>query len=84
MLRFPVVLTPDENGTVIAEVPDIPGTITFGQGEAEALDMALDAALTMLSAMMDDSSDSHMLMVIDRPDQKKAWETYVRMYLEAP
>ena len=57
MLRFPVVLTPDENGTVIAEVPDIPGTITFGQDEAEALDMALDAALTMLSAMMDDGED---------------------------
>ena len=38
----------------------------------------------LASAMMDDSSDSHMLMVIDRPDQKKAWETYVRMYLEAP
>jgi antitoxin HicB len=57
MLRFPVVLTPDENGTVIAEVPDIPGTMTFGLDEAEALDMALDAALTMLSAMMDDSED---------------------------
>ena len=38
----------------------------------------------LASAWMDDSSDSHMLMVIDRPDQKKAWETYVRMYLEAP
>lgn len=57
MLRYPVVLTHDDNGTVVAEVPDIPGTVTLGQDEAEALDMALDAALTMLSAMMDDGED---------------------------
>ena len=38
----------------------------------------------LASAMMDDSSDPPQLMVIDRPDRKKAWETYVRMYLEAP
>ncbi len=29
-------------------------------------------------------TDSQVLEVVDRPDQKKAWETYVRMYLEAP
>ena len=57
ILHFPVMVTPDKNGTVIAEVPDIPGTVTFGQDEAEALDMALDAAVTMLSAMMDDDED---------------------------
>ena len=34
-------------------------------------------------AMMDDSFDPPQLMVVDRPEQKKAWETYVRMYLEA-
>ena len=32
---------------------------------------------------MDIGTDSHVLEVVDRPDQKKAWETYVRMYLEA-
>lgn len=57
MLRYPVVLTPDENGTFIAEVPDIPGAFTFGRDEAEALDMALDVALTMLCAIMDDGED---------------------------
>lgn len=57
MPRYPVMLTPDENGTVIAEVPDIPGTITFGQDEAEALDMALDAALSMLCHLIDSRQD---------------------------
>ena len=57
MPRYPVILTPDENGTVIAEVPDIPGTVTFGHDEAEALDMALDAALSMLSHLMDSRQD---------------------------
>ena len=73
MLRFPVVLTPDENGTVIAEVPDIPGTITFGQDEAEALDMALDAALTMLSAMMDDGED------IPSPSEPTAGQSWIEL-----
>ncbi|QLA20761.1 type II toxin-antitoxin system HicB family antitoxin [Desulfolutivibrio sulfoxidireducens] len=56
-MRYAVNLTPDENGTVIAEIPDLPGTFTFGTDESDALDMALDAALTMLSAMMDDNED---------------------------
>jgi antitoxin HicB len=73
MLRFPVVLTPDENGTVIAEVPDIPGTVTYGQNEAEALDMALDAALTMLSAMMDDGED------IPSPSEPTAGQSYIEL-----
>lgn len=50
----------------------------------ELITMVLFKHGILASAMMDDSSDSPQLMVIDRPDQKKAWETYVRMYLEAP
>ena len=73
MLRFPVVLTPDEDGTIIAEVPDIPGTITFGQDEAEAMDMALDAALTMLSAMIDDGED------IPSPSEPTAGQSWIEL-----
>ena len=73
MPRYPVILTPDDNGTVIAEVPGIPGTITFGQDEAEALDMALDAALTMLSAMMDDGED------IPSPSEPKAGQPVIEL-----
>ncbi len=57
MLRYRVELTPDENGTVVAVVPAIPGTMTVGKDADEAQDMALDAALTMLAAMMDDGED---------------------------
>ena len=34
-------------------------------------------------ATMEDFSGSPQLLVTDRPDRKKAWETYARMYLEA-
>ena len=73
MLRYPVVLTSDENGTVITEVPDIPGTITFGKDKAEALDMALDAALTMLTAIMDDGED------IPQPSEPKTDQPIIEL-----
>lgn len=67
------MLTPDENGTVIAEAPDLPGTITFGQDEAEVLDMALDASLTMLYATMDDGED------IPRPNEPTADQPVIEL-----
>lgn len=73
MLRYSVVLTPDENGSVIAEVPDIPGTITFGKDKTEALDMALDAALTMLTAIMDDGED------IPQPSEPKTDQPIIEL-----
>jgi len=73
MLRYSVVLTPDENGSVIAEVPDIPGTITFGKDKTKALDMALDAALTMLAAIMDDGED------IPQPSEPKTDQPIIEL-----
>ena len=65
MLRYRVELTPDENGTIIAVVPAIPGVMTMGKDADEAQDMALDASLTMLAAMMDDGED---IPLADEPE----------------
>jgi antitoxin HicB len=50
MWTYSVVLTPDDNDTVMASVPDVPGVHTFGDDEADALARAEDALVTMLMA----------------------------------
>ncbi|MCM1128966.1 MAG: type II toxin-antitoxin system HicB family antitoxin [Alistipes senegalensis] len=37
MLAYPVKLTPDDNGTVLIEMPDIPEVTSVGDNEEEAL-----------------------------------------------
>jgi len=54
MLIYPVELTPDDNDTLLVTFPDVPEAVTFGEDEAEALLMAEDALLVILSAYMDD------------------------------
>ena len=54
MLAYPVVLTPDDNDTFLVTFPDIPGALTYGETETEALLWALDALETMLASYMDD------------------------------
>jgi antitoxin HicB len=46
---YPVVFTPDRNGTVIAEVRDIPGTMTVGKDETEAVERLQDALIATLA-----------------------------------
>lgn len=62
---YPVVLTPDGQGGLIAEVPDVPGTFTVGDNLAEALFWAQDALVVALSGYMDDHRD------IPRPSKPK-------------
>ena len=57
MLRYPVEFEPDDNGTVIATVPDVRGVITYGDDEADALRHAQGALLAMLSSRIDDRED---------------------------
>jgi antitoxin HicB len=57
MLRYPYIITSEENGTVLVTVAGIPGAFTACRSEAEARDMALDVTLTMLAAMMEDGED---------------------------
>lgn len=57
LLAYPVELTPDDNGTVLAVVPDVPGVVTYGDDRVEALDNAVDALETILSARIADRED---------------------------
>jgi antitoxin HicB len=51
---YPVTFQRDQNGTIIALVPDVPGTMTFGANRDEALDRVQGALVAMLAARMED------------------------------
>jgi len=51
-MRYPLTLTPDQNGTIIAQVVDAPGALTVGRDEADAVAQAVDALVTLLSYLM--------------------------------
>jgi antitoxin HicB len=53
-VKYAVRLIPDDNDTVRVEVPDLPGTNTFGDDVQDALGHSVDAILTMLEMMMAD------------------------------
>jgi antitoxin HicB len=50
----PVRFREDQNGTVIATVPDVPGAMTVGIDRAEALERVQGALIVMLAARMED------------------------------
>lgn len=56
-LNYPVDLTPDDNGTILATLPDVPGAITYGEDEREALANAIDALESILVALITDRRD---------------------------
>ena len=49
-MNYPVVLEPDDNGSVLATCPDLPEVATFGEDEADALQRAADAIEEALAA----------------------------------
>jgi antitoxin HicB len=66
MLRYPVTLEKDTNGTILVSFPDVPEAHTFGEDEGEALMHAADALETALSTYVDDRRD------IPKPSPVKA------------
>ena len=50
---FPVDLEPDENGRIVARVPDVPGCVTDGAGREEALREAADALEEALAVLIE-------------------------------
>ena len=50
MVRLPVVLTPGEDGYVVAECPTLPGCISQGKAEDEALRNIREAIMGWLEA----------------------------------
>jgi antitoxin HicB len=58
MLRYPVILKRDTNGTMRVEFPDVPEANTFGEDADEALIEAVDALESALSMYIEDRRDS--------------------------
>jgi antitoxin HicB len=52
--RYPVILTKDENGTLIAQFPDLPEAMTVGADETNALDWAQDALVVALTGYIEE------------------------------
>ena len=50
-IKLPVVLTPGEDGQIVAQIPIIPGCISQGRTRKEALDNIREAALLCLESM---------------------------------
>ena len=68
MYTYPVVLEPDDNDTVMVSFPDVPGAVSFGDDEDEALMRAVDALETMFIATIGDRRD---IPVPSRPRQRQ-------------
>ena len=56
-ISFPILLTPDDNGTILATAPDLPEVTTFGETEADALAHAADALAEAVAARLKSFAD---------------------------
>jgi antitoxin HicB len=54
VIAYPVVLTPDDNGTLLVTSPDFPELTSFGDTVEEALDRARGALLEAIEARIHD------------------------------
>ena len=54
---YPVVLSIDENDTVIAQFPDVPEAMTVGADDSNVLDWAQDALVVALTGYMEERRD---------------------------
>jgi len=50
-------LEEDDNDTILASIPDVPGVHSYGEKESEAIDNVREALIVMLSALMDDNEE---------------------------
>lgn len=57
MLAYPIILSPDDNGTLLVTCPLLPMVATFGDDEADARLRAVDAIETALASLIDDGED---------------------------
>ena len=56
-LQYPVTLTLDDNGTILASVLDIPGVHSFGNDANEALENVADALALIIECRMRDGQE---------------------------
>jgi antitoxin HicB len=57
MLRYPIKIEPDDNGTLLVTCPALPEVTTFGEDEADAIRHAVDAIEEALAARIADGTD---------------------------
>ena len=70
---YPVILTPDENGTIIAQFPNIPEAMTVGADETNALEWAQDALVVALTGYIEERRD------IPTPSKRKKGQRIVHL-----
>jgi len=51
-MRYPMILRPDQTGTVLAQAVDAPGGLTVGRNEADAIAQANDALMTLFAHLI--------------------------------
>ncbi len=78
MLRYPVLLQPDTNGTVLVSFPDFPEAHTFGDDEHEALARAADLLQDVLADYIESRRD------VPEPSRVKAVGVADRSGLRRP
>ena len=54
---YPCILTPEVEGGFFVQFPDVPGALTCGDDQAEALEMAEDALIVIFCAYVDNDED---------------------------
>jgi predicted RNase H-like HicB family nuclease len=52
-LHYPMMIVQDEDGSWFASIPDLPGCMTVGDTQLEALEMLEDAKLTWISGRLE-------------------------------
>ena len=57
MLRYPIKLEPDDNGTLLVTCPALPEVTTFGEDEEDAKRRAADAIEEALAARIADGTE---------------------------
>jgi antitoxin HicB len=73
MLRYPIKLERDDNGTLLVTCPSLPEVTTFGENEEDAKRRAAGAIEEALASRMADGSD------IPEPPTRLAEHRYLRI-----
>ena len=73
MYKYPVALTPDDNGTLLVGFPDLPWVHTFGLDEGDALARAVEALESAFIAVIGERGD------VPRPSAPKRGQKTVTL-----
>jgi antitoxin HicB len=73
VLRYPITLKKDSNGTLLVTAPDFPELTTFGEDRADALARAADALATAIQGRISDRAR------IPKPSAARRGQIHVRL-----